>query len=373
MSDVGLDTGTGRGRASQPKRARGCIAVLIAMAILGGGAGFAVVKGRAFLEDLTTPPPADYKGTGHGSVVIEVEEGDTAADIGALLERKGVVKTVDAFNAAALSNDRSRLIQVGFYRLHRRMSAAAALEMLLSPKSRVSSSVTVPEGLRVAEVVDELASQTRFSAAGLRKVLRDPGSLALPPYASGRPEGFLFPATYEIHPDTTAATLLRSMVARFRQAAEAVQLSQRAQALGITPRQAVIVASLVQAETSRTQDFPKVATVIYNRLAIDEPLGLDSTVHYAAAASGEVFTTAEQRKIQSPYNTYTHLGLPPGPINSPGEDALRAALNPADGNWIYFVTINLNTGETRFAATAAQHAYNRSLLADWCRAHVGRC
>ena len=373
MSDVGLDTGTGRGRASQPNRARGCIAVLIAMAILGGGAGFAVVKGRAFLEDLTTPPPADYTGTGHGSVLIQVKEGDTGADIGALLERKGVVKTQAAFSAAAASNERSEDIQVGFYRLRRQMSAAAALTMLLDPKSRVSSSVTVPEGLRVAEVIAELASQTRFSAAGLRRALRDPGSLALPPYAGGEPEGFLFPATYEIHPDTSAASLLRSMVARFRQAAEAVHLPQRAPVLGITPRQAVIVASLVQAEASRTQDFPKVATVIYNRLAIDEPLGLDSTVHYAAAASGEVFTTQEQRTIESPYNTYTHVGLPPGPINSPGEDALRAALNPADGDWIYFVTINLDTGETRFASTAAQHAYNRSLLADWCRAHVDRC
>jgi UPF0755 protein len=348
--------------------------VLLALAVIGGGAAFAVVKGRALLEDLTTSaPPGDYAGNGQGSVVIEVEEGDTAADIGALLKRKGVVKTVAAFNEAAMSNDRSRLIQVGFYRLHRQMSAAAALRMLLSPKSRVTSQATVPEGLRVEEVVDVLADQTRFTKTAINRVVRDPGQLALPTYAGGDPEGYLFPATYEIRPDTTAQTLVRGMVSRFKEAASTVQLQQRASALGITPAQAVTVASLVQAEARRSEDFPKVAAVIYNRLSIGEPLGLDSTVHYAVESSGDVFTTEEDREINSPYNTYTNAGLPPGPINSPGEEALQAALNPADGNWIYFVTINLDTGETRFAETATEHEHNRDLLAQWCTANPGRC
>ena len=373
MSDVGLDTGSGRGQGSRPKRIRGCLAVLIALAVLGGGAGFAVVQGRQILEGLVTTPPADYTGNGQGSVLVEIEEGDTAADIGALLERKDVVKTEAAFYAAAANDERSRLIQVGFYRLHKQMSAAAALAMLLDPKSRVGSSVTVPEGLRLTEVVDALSSQTRFSSVSLNRALRDVKQLALPSYAGGDPEGYLFPATYEINPDTTAGRLLRSMVARFKEAAAAVGLQQRADALGVTPAEAVVVASLVQAEARRPQDLAKVATVIYNRLEIDEPLGLDSTVHYAVESTGEVFTTDEMRAVDSPYNTYTNVGLPPGPINSPGEDALRAALNPAQGDWIYFVTVNLNTGETKFADDAAEHAQNTNELLQWCYAHDGRC
>jgi UPF0755 protein len=162
-------------------------------------------------------------------------------------------------------------------------------------------------------------------------------------------------------------------VRRFEHAAQNVDLTGRASALGLTPAEAVTVASLVQAEARRPQDLPKVAQVIYNRLDYGEPLGLDSTVHFAVGSRGEVFTSDEQRQIDSPYNTYLNVGLPPGPINSPGEAALQAALDPAEGDWIYFVTVNLDTGKTLFADNATEHAANTERLRQWCYAHPGRC
>jgi UPF0755 protein len=359
-----------------PRRFRwvpGCIAVLLALAVLVGGAAFVVVRGGDWVSGLFASSAPDYSGEGRGSVVIEVRDGDTAAQIGTELAKADVVKSEAAFNEAALADERSREIQVGFYRLPRRIPAATALTTLLDPQSRVGRTVTVPEGLRVSEVIDVLAAGTRFSTRSFTAVLERPNRLPLPPYAGGKAEGYLFPATYEVQPNTSAADLLTAMVQRFDQAASDVELTSRARALDISPGQAVTVASLVQAEASRTQDMPKVARVIYNRLEMGEPLGLDSTVHYAVNSSGDIFTTRRERGVDSPYNTYARVGLPPGPIDSPGEEAMRAALYPAQGSWIYFVTVNLNTGETRFATTAAQHEVNRGVLASWCTAHIGRC
>ncbi|MCI0686932.1 MAG: endolytic transglycosylase MltG, partial [Sporichthyaceae bacterium] len=183
----------------------------------------------------------------------------------------------------------------------------------------------------------------------------------------GRSEGFLFPATYTIEPDTTAESLLGEMIGTFDQVASDIDLEGRAREVGLTPYQVVVVASIIQAEARHAEDFPKVARVIYNRLDRDMRLQMDSTVHYAVRKSGEVTTTAKDRQSSSRYNTYRYTGLPPGPINAPGEQALEAALSPADGGWLYFVTVNPDTGETKFAETAAEHARYVDELQAWLR------
>ena len=373
MSDVDLRSPDDPKQQQRFRWVPGCIAVLLAVAVLLGGAAFVVVQGGDWLSDQLASSAPDYSGEGRGSVVVQVKDGDTAAAIGSTLAKADVVKSEAAFNEAALADERSREIQVGFYRLPRRIPAETALTALLDPDSRVGRTVTVPEGLRVSEAIDVLAGGTRFSSRSLTAVLKRPDRLPLPPYARGEVEGYLFPATYEVQPNTSATDLLAAMVQRFDQAASDVELTKRARALDISPAQAVTIASLVQAEASRPQDMPKVARVIYNRLEAAEPLGLDSTVHYAVNSSGDIFTTRRERGVDSPYNTYARVGLPPGPIDSPGEEALRAALYPAAGDWFYFVTVNLNTGETRFATSAAQHEANRDLLATWCTTHAGRC
>ncbi|HEY9293616.1 MAG TPA: endolytic transglycosylase MltG, partial [Microlunatus sp.] len=131
--------------------------------------------------------------------------------------------------------------------------------------------------------------------------------------------------------------------------------------------------SLIEAEVNRPADRPKAARVIYNRLAAGMPLQLDSTVHYAIGRRGKVTTTAQERANKSPYNTYVHKGLPPGPIGAPGKAALEAAANPAAGDWLYWVAVNPDSGETVFTKTKAEHDAAVARFQQWCRTHSGKC
>lgn len=342
------------------------MAVIVALVILVGAGGFAYVKGRAWLEE-TFAPPEDYSGSGSGTVLVEVEPGATSTRIGETLEDKDVVASVDAFMDEARTEDKAALIQAGHYEMSRKMSARAALDVLINPDNLVQSVVTIPEGFTVDQTLERIAEKTDLSLKQLRTAARSPDELGLPSYAKGELEGFLFPATYALPPNATPKGVLTRMVDRFKQAAQSHQLERRAEALGISPREAVTVASIVEAEARRDRDVAKVARVIYNRLDVEMPLQMDSTVHFAVGKTGNVTTTAKDRRSRSPYNTYRVRGLPPGPINSPGERALAAALEPERGDWLYFVTVNTETGETRFAENERQHERNVEEFRKFCR------
>ena len=367
MSDLGLDLG--RDKRHRPRRRPlGCLAVLIALVVLVGGGYAAYSVGLSALKDKLSPPP-DYSGTGTGRAVVEVKRGDTSADIADTLVRKNVVKSRDAFTHAARNDARSVGIQVGFYRMRKQMSAKAALALLVDPQNRIRNVVTIPEGLRVDQIAELLARRTDFSKARYNRVLKHPDRLGLPSYAHADPEGFLFPATYEVAPGATPQSLLEAMVKRYDAAATGMHLTRRAQALGRSPHDVMTVASLVQAEGRRAQDFPKIARVLYNRLNKKKPLQLDTTIVYIFKSEGKLTTTNEQRRSRSPYNTYRHTGLPPTPIDSPGATAIKAALSPADGSWLYFVTTNPRTGAMSFADTYAQHLKNVQKFRAYCRTH----
>jgi len=357
VSDLGLKLETPR--RHRARRSHGCLAVTVALVILLAAGGFVVLKGRDYLAHLLSPP-ADYSGAGHGTVVVVVHSGDTATDIGETLLDTGVVKSVEAFTDAARENPESRSIQVGSYRLKLALPAKTALSMLLDSDNRLAISVTIPEGYTKDQIVETIASDTKFSRDQLEAALKQ---LRLPDYAGGNPEGFLFPASYQIGPDTTARSLLQSMVTKFDQVSRQVGINQGAAALGRTPRQIVTIASLVQGEARLPKDFGKVARVVYDRLEIGMKLQFDSTVHYAVGKDGNVATTPQDRDVDSPYNTYKYAGLPPGAIDSPGAAALRAALHPTPGKWLYFVTVNIKTGKTLFADTYAEHLRN---VQKWC-------
>jgi UPF0755 protein len=360
VSHIGLHVGHSRRRK---RRGMGCLAVVVALAVLAGGGFAAYTLGYGFLKR-TFAPPADYSGPGTGSVVVQVHSGDTAADIGQTLVKADVVKSVDAFTEAARGNAKSRSIQVGFYRLKHKMPAAAALGVLVNPANMVQASVTIPEGYTVEQIVARLAHDTDLSRKDLRDALH--GSIGLPSYAHGNPEGYLFPATYEVAPDATAASVLTAMVDRYKQEAAKLDLSARAEKLGYSAHDVMVVASLVQSEARLKRDFPKVSRVIYNRLGHHMKLQLDSTVHYAVGSDGTVGTSNAERSSSSPYNTYKHLGLPPTPISAPGEEAIKAALDPAQGSWLYFVTTNPDTGLTKFATTYAEHLKHVAEFKHWC-------
>ena len=350
------------------RRLSGCIPVALALVVvlaLVAVVGGVVWKGAGGLRDLFADP-ADFAGNGNGKVTVEVAEGELASDIAETLEQKGVVASTEAFTDEAARNSDSLSIQPGFYQLREQMSARSALDLLVSGETRIENEVTIPEGLTVEETLAELAEQTKVSEQAYRAAARRAEALGLPAYADGELEGYLFPATYPLPPGLGAAGVLELMLDRFRQAATVVGLDERAAEVDRTPAEVVTVASLVQAEARRPADFAKVAAVIYNRLDEGIKLDLDSTVQYATGGTG-VFTTDKERADPSPYNTYANAGLPPGPIGAPGEQALDAALDPAEGRWTFFVTVNLETGRTLFTPSYSQHLRNVDKLFAYCR------
>lgn len=345
--------------------------MVCALVVLAGGGTALALKGSDVLAGALTIP--DYSGTGQGSVVVQVVSGQSSQDIALTLKKRGVVKSEKAFTHAAKQDARSRMIQPGYYRLHSHMAGRKALALLLNPESQVHEKVTVPEGLRLGQTLDLLADKTGLPRTKLQHAVDKPAGLGLPRYAHGQAEGFLFPATYEVTPGTTVQSLLRKMVDRYKVAEESTDLAAGAKRLHKSPRQVLVVASLIEREARLDADYPKVSRVIYNRLAKGMKLQLDSTVHYAVGKSGRVSTSAKDRANPSPYNTYQHAGLPPGPIDAPGEQALEAALHPARGPWLFFVTVNPDTGKTKYAVTAAQHRKNENAFHRWCRANADRC
>jgi UPF0755 protein len=238
------------------------------------------------------------------------------------------------------------------------------VDRLLDPSARLVSRVTLPEGLTVKATLAKLAESTGTPIEELNAAAADPVALGLPAYADGKAEGFLFPATYDFEPDTSAADMLHQMVARAVHALDELQIP-------VDQRLTVVTkASLVQAEASTSEDMAKVARVLENRLADGMPLQLDTTVNYANDKGG-ITTSATDRANPSEYNTYMHPGLPPGAITNPGEDALRAVLAPAPGEWRFFVVVDPDTGETRFAFTGAEHQQNVLLFQQWLRDNPG--
>jgi UPF0755 protein len=359
----------GGGRRKR-RRASGCIPVLLVLAVVGALLYFGVSWGKGFIED-HFGDPEDYAGPGKGSVTFQVEEGDSIGQMGRNLEEAGVVASVEAFTDAASGDPDATGIQVGFYPLKKEMKASDVLDVLTDPARIITTQITFPEGLRVVDIVELLVKNTDFSKAQFEKVLDSHDKLGLPDYAGENAEGYLFPSTYGFGPDATPTTMLRAMVDRWRQAAEDADLEGAAARLGYTPQELMTVASLVEAE-GRGDDMPKIARVIYNRIENVGTAGtigrlqLDATVNFAHGRDLGARTTEEDRQIDSPWNTYRVVGLPPTPIEAPGEAAMLAAANPAEGDWYYYVTVNLKTGETKFAETPEEHAQNVQELNEYC-------
>lgn len=366
VGDQELDDEWDQPAPRRPKRLGGCLPVLLVLVVLGG---LLWVGGRWAFDELSTrlAEAPDYAGPGTEEVLFEVPEGASAADIGRGLREEGIVASVDAFTEAARGDERSTGIQVGFYQMRQELPAADALAILVDPENLIQSLVTVPEGARVEGIVATIVERTDLRRGALERALANPRTIGLPPEAQGNPEGFLFPATYTVPPGTSARELLAQMVAQTREVEQRLDLEARAAERGLTVEEVFTVASLLEYEANRSVDYPKVARVIYNRLEDEMPLQFDSTVTYITGRTGDVYTTARERAIDSPYNTYENAGLPAGPIGSPGEETLEAALNPADGDWLFFVP-DIEAGTTRFTASYTQHLQWAEELAAYCRA-----
>jgi UPF0755 protein len=351
---------TPKGRPPKPPRRRfrwlaplfALLVVLIPVAI-GGYYAFHLYMERYH--------PADYTGPGTGEVVVQVASGDTPTSLGPELVELGVVESARAFILAAEHSSTPNGLVPGFYEMHEHMKASLAYALLLDPKNLVQITITIPEGWRLSQIVAWLGKKSGIAASVYDQDLKNPASLHLPSFAKGNPEGFLFPATYEVLPHETALGVLTAMVQRFDQEANSLNLAAAARRVHLTEDQVIIMASLVQAEGGRISDYPKIARVIYNRLAQQIPLQLDSTVLYGLGKFG-IIASNEDLNSSSPYNTYKVKGLTPGPIDSPGAAAIEAVLHPASGNWLYFVTVDPKTGLTKFTASEAQFEQYRAEL-----------
>ncbi|MEV3891246.1 endolytic transglycosylase MltG [Streptomyces anulatus] len=211
-------------------------------------------------------------------------------------------------------------------------------------KESPHSTLMIPEGRRASQVYEAVdrALDLKPGSTGKAATTVD---LALPAQAEGNPEGYLFPATYPIDAATEPAGLLRYMADTARKHFGADHVTAGAQRNNVSVYDTITIASIVQAEADTASDMGKVARVVYNRLLKDMPLQMDSTINYALKRSTLDTTTAETQ-LDSPYNSYRIKGLPPTPIGNPGEEALRAAVSPTPGPWLYFVTVG--PGDTRF-------------------------
>lgn len=358
-----------RRRQRRRPRWRGFLAILVAIAVVGGAAYGSVKFIKPVYDKITAPK--DYPGPGTGSVKVTVHAGDAGATIAETLLEAGVVKTTSAFTKAASADPKAaESIQPGVYTLKLQMKGTDALLALTDPKNRAASGVTVREGLWASEIYPILSKATGVPVADYVKAAKDP-AIGLPASAKGNIEGYLFPDTYQFPEKATAVQQLAIMVKA------AVTNLQKAGATEEDMESTLILASIIEAEARKDVDRPKVARVILNRLSKSGPppygyLQLDSTVSYGVKKRA-ITTTDRERGDTNPWNTYVHPGLPVGPISNPGLKSMQAALHPAAGAWLFFVAVNPVTGETKFANTQAEHdAYVQEFQA-WCQANKGKC
>lgn len=357
---------TGPGRRRAERRRSGCLPILVVVAIFAALLAYFVPRGIDEVRSMLSGPE-DYPGPGQGEVTVVIEPGQSISSMGTELADLDVVASAEAFVDAASANSEATGIQAGSYVMQEKMAAEEAVALLVDPANvGTGETVTVPEGARVGQVVEAIVEASDITEKELTRLLDEPDRIGLPAEAGGNPEGYLFPATYELGGDTTARSLLSQMVDQTAAVEQELQIARGAQRLGLTPHEVMTVASILEREVNRSEDYPKVARVIYNRLDAGMPLQMDSTVAYVTQREGDPWTTAEERETESAYNTYQNTGLPPGPIGSPGRETIEAALNPADGDWLYFVA-DFENGGTLFAETYEDHQANVAKAQEYCR------
>ncbi|MCO1578626.1 endolytic transglycosylase MltG [Crossiella sp. SN42] len=367
-------------RDKKAKRTKLLIGAGVAAVVIGVGVWMGA------LELIGIGSYDDYEGSGESDVVVQIEAG-TISKTGKTLADAGVVASARAYTEAAESNTKLGGVQPGYYLLKAKMSGAAAGARLLEKEARVGD-FEVKGGYQLYDtklpgdkinpgILSRIAEascakvngkDTCVSAEAIREVMEkaDPASLGVPDWAIGgvtkadpkhRLEGLIMPGRYDVKPGATPEELLKAVLSTSATRLQAVGLPKIARDTGFSDYDVLIIASLIERE-GITKDFAKVSRVLYNRLAKDMKLELDSTINYALDRP-LVRTTKEDRERAGAYNTYANTNLPPTPIASAGNEAILAATKPEAGNWIFFVKC-YKDGTSCFAETNAQHNQNRS-------------
>lgn len=313
---------------------------------------------RDFADQLSG---AEYSGAGNTKIEFVIEPGQDGEDVAKNLVELGITKTLSVTLRKIYSAN--IVFYPGTYLVPKQISTGAALEILANPANIQVERVTIPEGLRLKSVFKILASKTGIQIARFEEVAKEIDLFELPKAAPSL-EGYLYPATYEFSPSLTAVEIIKIMVDRTKD-----QLISDA-----VPKQkwhnTLTLASVIQSEARATEDFYKVSRVFTNRIKIGMPLQSDATVNYGVG-SEDIYTSDAERADPNKYNTYLYAGLPVGPIAGSGALAIDAALNPTDGDWLYFCTVNLKTGETVFSNTYSEHLKAVSQWLKWMKENPG--
>ena len=325
-----------------PSKNRRSVAKVVTGVLSAAAAIFVFTSAWGFIQSLM---PADYDQVSSSEAVkFAVQPGSGVISIAGQLEEEGVVASSRAFLVAAREAGYEPVS--GLYRIPARASAEEIVASLSDESNREVVTVVIPEGTRASGVTERLVTSFGFEEGEVDDAL---SNAALPEWEGVTTEGLLFPATYEFTGLEDPQTVVNTFVRRAISEARELKVGENSKNVDLTPYEVYIVASLLQAEVL-PRDYEDAAAVIYNRLEQGMPLQLDSTVNYAQGTS-EIQLSAEELQSESAYNTYKVKGLPPTAIGNPGTQALLAALSPSDEEYLYFVTVNPETGKTKFSTS----------------------
>ncbi|AUS77583.1 endolytic transglycosylase MltG [Actinoalloteichus sp. AHMU CJ021] len=371
-----------RGGGAGKRRNRKSVVTLAVAVLLLGVVGVGAYYGVRELSGIGGYE--DFEGEGSGSVIVEVPEGANLSQIGQAMVDEGVVASVRAFTVAAEQDARARGVQPGFYELRSEMSGEAAVSMLLDGGSlgqveirggKLLHDVDLPNGDVDPGIISLLAQASCHEADGAESCVSteelwdvatnaDLAELGVPEWAVGpasaapaperRLEGLILRGMYTVRPGWDAQEILTHVISRSAQSMQAIGMPELTNETGFTPYEVLIIGSLNEKEAVE-RDFAKVARVTYNRLQADQQkLEYDSTVNYWNNKSAIRTRPEERADTSNPYNTYQHLGLPPTPVSAPSVEALQAAAQPEEGDWMYFVKCETD-GTTCFNYTLDEH------------------
>lgn len=285
----------------------------------------------------------DTQGEPGALKTVVIPSGLTAQDVAKLLEREGIIRSATAFLVEVRLRDAAESIQPGTYEFETGQDSAAIIALLQAGMQPATFRLTIPEGLSIDQSAARLEEVEGLDADEYARLAARPGDFDLPRVPGATLdvedlEGLLFPSTYFLEEGTDAGVLIQLQLDTFGQKTAGLQWDA-AEALGVSAYEVVIIASMIEKEARLAEERARVAAVIYNRLAIDMPLGIDATTRFALKKwTGSL--TKSDLEVDSPYNTRREVGLPPGPIASPGLDALEAALAPEDVDYLYYVLID---------------------------------
>ena len=356
-------------RLRRRERHRRTVTVAVVIALLavlcGGGAWvFSEMNENGSFAWIQDEFARDYPGPGYGSVQFTVYANDTATEIGERLAAQHVVASKRVFvNAVEADNDQSNL-QPGTFDLKYHMSAQEAIAILVNP-DKAKDLIQIRSDTRAIDIVSQtVADNPAWTAAEVTAALNNKGVGVLPTCANGSYEGWLQPGTYDPKSYKTPADMLAAMVKARIAALDALKVPT-----GPEREKILTIASIIGGEVNQSQYYGKVSRVIVNRLAQNMPLGMDSVIAYGNNTQDSELTETMLTDASNPYNDRIHAGLPPTPINQPNSEMIEAAMNPTPGDWLYFVTVNLDTGETEFTDNNAQFQQYKSQYEAWQKDH----